>query len=64
MHRRCLIHEENMQTGTHQPKNAQVSGRSALAYKESYRCYLGNSCRKVTDIFEREKRNAQEMVKT
>jgi len=57
-----IKHKEKMQTDTHQPRKAQVSGTSAdLARKESYGCRFGSSCRKVTDVFEREKRIAQEM---
>ena len=62
MHRRWLKYKEKMQTDTHQPRNALVRGRATgLTRKKSYGCRFGSSCRKLTVVFEREKRNAQEM---
>jgi len=57
--------KKKMQTDTHQTINAQGGGRAIdLACKKSYLYCFGSSCGKVTDVFEREKCNAQEMVKT
>jgi len=64
MHRRWINYKDKCQTDTHQPRNARFIGRAAVTKREeSYIGRLLDYCRKMTDIFEREERNVQEMDK-
>ena len=57
--------QKRMQTDTHRPRNGEDSGRSIVpALKMSYRYRFGTSCCKMTDVFDREPRNEQEMDKS
>ena len=56
---------KRMQTDTHQPRNGEVSDRDTVpALKISYRYRFLNSCCKMTDVFDREPGNEQEMNNT
>ena len=56
------MHYKKWQTDTHRPRNGEDSGRSIVpALKMSYRYRFGTSCCKMTDVFDGEARNEQEM---
>ena len=64
MHRRCINCKQKWQSETHQPRNARFSSRAAvIVRKKLFRGRSINSCRRMTDVFERETRNPREIHK-